>query len=246
MAIKGKSKSRGARSVSRGPKPVYVPVTTPWFRRRGFWIAVAVVLGVGAVGGLWYGFAKQAREDRERQTQQRQAAAMAEYQRPIETALAPVGQPLPPTGFQAFPDLAGALDPLEDGRRAEAAATTAEAVQEAAAAAADAIDGIDLGAIVEGKDLERLFVVYLFSSKDGMVEGLQLYRQAASLVALAATADQQDRPGLVSTARDVLELADRVFARGYADYVEAQVMAGTLRPLGPGAGLPTVPTGPTG
>ena len=79
-----------------------------------------------------------------------------------------------------------------------------------------------------------------------MVEGLQLYRQAASLVALAATADQQDRPGLVSTARDVLELADRVFARGYADYVEAQVMAGTLRPLGPGAGLPTVPTGPTG
>jgi len=247
MAIKGKSKSRGAKGVTRGPKPAYVPVKTPLFRRRWVWIAAGTVLGVAAIAGIWYGFAKQAREDRERETQQRLAAAIADYRGAIEPVLATVGQPLPPTGFQVFPSLADALDSVEKGRRLEDSETMAGNVSEAATGAAAATDGIDVSAIVADEELERLFVVYLFSSQRGIVEGLKLYEEAASLVSLAAAADDGERDDLVTAARGVLELAERVFARGYADYVEAQAMAGAFEPIDPGAGLPLpIPTGPTG
>lgn len=247
MAIKGKSKSRGAKGVTRGPKPAYVPVKTPFLRRRGFWIAVGAVVAVGAIAGLWYGFAKQAREDRERETQQRLAAAMTDYGAAVEPVLASVGQALPPADFQAFPSLADALGSVKEGRRLADAETTAGNVSEAAKGAAQAIDGIDVAKIAAGKELERVFVVYLFSSQRGFVEGLELYEQAASLLSLAATANEEQRGDLVATARGVLDLADRVFTRGYADYVEAQSMAGALE-SGPGAGLPQlpIPTGPTG
>lgn len=247
MAIKGKSKSRGAKGVTRGPKPAYVPVKTPFLRRRGFWIAVGTVLGVAAIAGLWYGFAKQAREDRERETQERLAAAFGEYRGAVESVLATVGQPLPPADFQAFPSLADALASVEQGRRLADAETTAGNVSDAATGAADAIEGIDVAQIVAGKELERVFVVYLFSSQRGFVEGLGLYEQAASLLSLAAAASDEERGDLVTTARGVLDLADRVFTRGYADFVEAQAMAGAVESA-PGAGLPQlpIPTGPTG
>ncbi|HEX6230410.1 MAG TPA: hypothetical protein VF029_01700 [Actinomycetota bacterium] len=244
MAIKGKSRSRGAKAVARGPKPAYVPVKTPLVRRRGFQIAVGAVVGVAAIAGLWYGFAKQAREDRERDLQERLAAAVSEYGSPVEGALATVGQAVPPTGFQPFPDLAGVLDRLENGRRLDEATTTAEAVEESAGAAAETIEGVDVTEIVAEQGFERLFAVYLLSSQDGMVEGLGLYEQAASLVSLAAAAGEDERAELVASARSVLDLAERVFARGYADYVEAQAIAGALGAVGPGA-IPGL-TGPTG
>lgn len=246
MAIKGKSKSRGAKSVARGPKPAYVPVKTPLMRRQGLWIAIGAVLAVAVIAGLWYGFAKQAREDRDRERRERLSAAALEYRTPIEGALSTVGQAVPPTGFQPFPGLAEVLDPLENGRRLEEAATTAEAVEDSAGAAAETVAGVDVTEIAAEKGLERLFVVYLLSSRDGMAEGLELYGQAASLVSLAVEASEEERAEIVARAREVLGLADRVFARGYTDYVEAQAMAGVLQPVGTGPGLVPGLTGPTG
>jgi len=49
MAIKGKSKGRGARTVARGPKPVYTPVRRRFWQRRPFWYGVLAVLGIAAV-----------------------------------------------------------------------------------------------------------------------------------------------------------------------------------------------------
>ncbi|HZD16886.1 MAG TPA: hypothetical protein VE669_01970 [Actinomycetota bacterium] len=244
MAIKGKSRSRGAKQVSRGPKPAYVRVKTPLLRRRGVWIAVGAVVGVAAVAGLWYGFAKQAREDRARDLDRRMASAIAEYQAALDPALAGVGQAVPPTGFRAFPSLPEVLDPLERGRRVDEAATASQSIQDAASTASGMLEDIDLNAIVADQGFERLFVVYLFDSRDRMVDGLGLYEQAAKLVGLAAEAPDDARADLVASARGVLQTADRVFTAGYSAYTEARLMADRLDPLGAGGGL--LPTGPSG
>jgi len=242
MAIKGKSRSRGARGVASGPKPTYVPVKTPLLRRRGFWIPVAVVLGVAAIAGLWYGFANEAREERERELQERMSRAISRYRAEVEPPLTTVGEPVPPASFDAFPVLGTTLDAIERGRDLEGSLTSAESVRDVAASAAVALEGIDVTAIVTDQGFDQLFVVRLLDSRDGMAEGLRLYEQAADLAALAAEAPEEGRDDLVSSARGVLEVAERVFADGYSGYVEAQAMASVLDPLGGGLPLP----GPTG
>lgn len=238
MAIKGKSKSRGAKGVTSGPKPAYVPVKTPLLRRRGFWIAVGAVVAAAAIAGLWYGFTKEARDRRERELQERMTDAISRYRAAVEPPLTTVGEPVPPAGFEAFPVLSTTLDSIEEGRRLDEAVTSADSVRDVAASAAVALEGIDVTGIVADQGFEQLFVVYLLNSRDGMVEGLHLYEQAAGLAALAARAPEADRGDLLGSARGVLEVAERIFAGGYADYVEAQAMAGALDPLGPGLPLP--------
>ncbi len=245
MAIKGKSKSRGAKGVARGPKPAYVPVKTPLWRRRGLWIAIGVVVGVTAIAGLWYGFAKEARENRERELQERMTNAMTRYGTAIEPPLATVGQPVPPAGFEAFADLAGALDRIERGRQLEEALASVDAVSDVAASAATALENVDVTAIVADQGFDQVFVSTLLDGRDAMVEGLRLYRQAADLAALAAEAPRTIRSDLVAAARGSQEAADRIFAGGYQDYVEAQAMAGVLDPLAGGLSPPGV-TGPAG
>src|SRR5688500_13323518 len=110
MAIKGKSRSRGAKAVTRGPKPAYVPVRTPLLRRRGLWISLAVIVGVAAVVGVAIGLSQERNRDREEDLRARMAAAVGRYRQQIDPILATFGQPLPPTGFDAYPNLAQALD----------------------------------------------------------------------------------------------------------------------------------------
>src|SRR5687768_1612771 len=92
MAIKGKSKGRGARTVARGPKPVYTPVRRRFWQRKTFWYGVAAVLAIAAIAGLIYGFAKERDEQRERDEVARMAAAVSEYGGQLDTILSSVGQ----------------------------------------------------------------------------------------------------------------------------------------------------------
>ncbi|MGZ8637225.1 MAG: hypothetical protein ACXWX2_09675, partial [Actinomycetota bacterium] len=101
MAIKGKSRSRGAKGVSRGPKPAYVPVKVPLLRRRGVVLAVGGVLGVAAIAGIVYGVVQQRNEERARDELDRMATAVVEYRGQIDSVLLTVGQPVPPASFDA-------------------------------------------------------------------------------------------------------------------------------------------------
>jgi hypothetical protein len=70
MAIKGKSKGRSARPVTRGPKPVYTPVKKPLLAKREFWLVVRASWASVIVGALVVGFIAQrnasAQDDLER------------------------------------------------------------------------------------------------------------------------------------------------------------------------------------
>lgn len=255
MAIKGKSKSRGAKAVSSGPKPAYVPVRTPLLRRRGVWIGVAIVLGLAIVGGLAYGLVQERNDSRDQELLERMAGAVNDYSGQIEPILVPIGQPVPPSSFSAFPTLGTSIDALQaeqvDQAALDQAATEAEAAVERARSAADLFDEIAPTDFVADQGFSGDFILYVINSQDGFVRAMHLYRQAGLLLAAAAEAEEGPaRVELVARASDVYDIAADAFARAYGDYVQAQFLAGVFQgsPGGLTGPLPTglLPTGPTG
>jgi hypothetical protein len=244
VAIKGKSRSRGAKTVARGPKPAYVPVTRPLLRRRGFWIGTAIVLGVLAVAGIAYGIVAERNADRDRELTQRKAAAVREYGGQLDGVLSGIGQQVPPASYRVFQDLGTTIDGLRSGDVSPAdAASAAKGVADQAQSAHDTIDGIDALAIVSDKGFDQTFVLYVLDSKDGLVSSLELYRQAALLTRLAAT-NEDVRSQALDRAKGILAVAESTFATAYQDYVEAQASAGTFQPVVPGTAGATGPTAP--
>ncbi len=237
MAIKGKSRPKGGgKPVTRGPKPSYTPVRQPLLGRRSFWIGTAVVGGVLAVAGLWYGLARERTNAREQDLKDALRTAGSAYQSKVDPILAPVGQAQPPSGFLVFTAFSDAMGAFKNGK-GDPGALSAAAADAAGRAkkAADALDKVDAVAIVRDKGLDKDFVLYVINSKARMVEGLRLYHLAASLAQDAMKASGAEQEELLARAQDALDLAGTVFGEGYDDYVQARLQAGVFQP--------TVPTG---
>lgn len=249
MAIKGKARSRTKKAVTRGPKPVYVPVKKPFFARRGVRVTILAVLLAGLAGGLWYGFAKQASRNREKERaaratalQAREASTVGQLVSQIDGALgANVGSKLPPGDrFGAFPGLKTSIDDLTAGKGKPAdAATSAKAVIAAAPAAYKAIEAIQVAQLLGGKGFSADLVVSALDAQTKMGTGLHLYEDAANLLLLAVAAVGEQRTKLLGEASSVLGTATSIFGSGYTDYVNAQATAGIFNPTQPGGtGLP--------
>jgi hypothetical protein len=157
-----------------------------------------------------------------------------------------MGQAVPPTSFDAFPDLGTSITELEAGDVPKAALERAGATAEQAASSAENVrpllEAIAPADIAGGKGLSRLFVSYFLDSHNLFVQAVASYDQAARLTTMAVEADDEaTREGLVARARGVFDVAEELFARAYADYLEAQVAGGIFQP----SALPA-PTGPAG
>jgi hypothetical protein len=249
VAIKGKSKSRGSKTVTGGPKPAYVPVKTPLLRRTGFWIFVGTLVGCAIVAGLWYGLVQERNQSRDEALQTRMAATMRDYQGQVDPILTSVGQALPPSSFSAFPSLGSAIDGLKVDEvtqdALDTAGTEAASVAKNAKSAADLFDEITPTKLVADQGFSPDFILYLINSQDGFVRAMKLYRQAALLTTMAVESDPGPaRDNLVARASEVYDLAVDTFARAYDDYVQGQVQAGTF--VATPAGTGSLLTGPTG
>jgi hypothetical protein len=257
MAIKGKSKPKsGAKSVTRGPKPAYVPVKTPLVQRRSFWFTVLGIVIVVAGVGVLYGLAQQREADREEQLAQRMADAATEFRGLVEPIVGTRGTPIPPSSFDVFPELDAALSSYAEGNgdAADLEAVASATADSAKQAVAD-LDQIQAPTIVAGKGFDDTFAIYVINARTRMSEAFALYQQAALLAADGAAAGR-DGETQIERATAVLRIADRVFADAYQDYVEAQLMAGIFQPqpltgLTGATGFPgltggTGATGPTG
>jgi hypothetical protein len=247
MAIKGKSKGRSARSVTRGPKPVYTPVKKPLLARREFWLVVAGILGVVIVAGLVVGFIAQRNASAQDDLEARMRSTMGQYQGDVESILSQIGQANPPSGYAVFTDFTKAVTDLQndtpDAQTDPATLTqTADDTVDKAKGALQALQEIDQDALIQDKDFTREFVLYIINSKGNFVRSMQLYREAGELLSLAAGAEGSQRDELVARAAAITSIANEIFGRAYADYVEAQSLAGTFAPPAPVPGLPT-PTG---
>lgn len=240
MAIKGKSKPKGsAKTVTRGPKPVYVPVHKPFMQRRAFWWTILGIVVLAAILGIWYGLAKQKTADREDALAKRLATSATQLQQAVDPILAGVGQALPPSSFETFAGLHGALNGFVDGttKAADLDAAAAAAADAAHSAATD-LEAVDAVGLVAGKGFEATFVNYVLNAQSRMVQALKLDRQSGLLSADAAAAPKEQAVELASRAREVADLAKELFADGYQDYVEVQFAAGIYQTQ--------VPTGVSG
>ena len=112
MAIKGKSKGRSAKAVTRGPKPVYQPVKKRLLAKREFWLVILSILGVMVVVGLVAGFIAERNSSAQDELEQRMRATMSSFQGQVEPVLTTIGQAQPPAGYKVFTDLATAVDNL--------------------------------------------------------------------------------------------------------------------------------------
>lgn len=235
MAIKGKSRPKGgSRAITRGPKPTYVPVRKPILARRSFWVGTGAAAMVLLVAGLWYGVARERAQAREAELARRLRNAALELQGRIEPVLAPLGMPVPPSGFDAFPDLRTALAEAVDGKGDPSGlADAATPVAERAAKAADELEAVDATGIVGNKGFDMAVVLNAVNARARMVQGLRLYHQAALLAADAAEQDGDLATELATRAKEVFDLAGRVFADGYHDYVEVQLAADVFQPVFP-------------
>jgi hypothetical protein len=244
MAIKGKSKGRSARSVTRGPKPVYTPVKKPLLARREFWLVVAGILGVVIVAGLVVGFIAQRNASAQDDLEARMRSTMGRYQGDVESILSQIGQANPPSGYAVFTDLTNVVTELQNGTPsaqtdpATLEQTAGDTVDEAKSAL-QAFQEIDEDALIQNKDFTREFVLYIINSKGNFVRSMQLYREAGELLTLAAEAEGSQRDELVARAAAITSVANEIFGRAYADYVEAQSLAGTFAPPAALPGLPT-------
>ena len=245
MAIKGKSKGRSAKAVTRGPKPVYQPVKKPLLAKREFWLVVLSILGELVIVGLVAGFVAERNASAQDDLERRVRATMSSFQGQIDPVLTTIGQAQPPAGYQVFADLSTAVDDLvaeKSDAPADPKALTQTATDAATSAktALEAWREIDETALIRGKGFSEDFVLFVINAKGNLVRAMTLYGEAAKLLELAADAQGgAERPELAARSKAILNAATEIFDRGYADYVEAQTTAGTFAPPAPGLPAPT-------
>ncbi|HYZ12729.1 MAG TPA: hypothetical protein VFA08_03880 [Actinomycetota bacterium] len=215
-----------------------MPVRTPFLRRRGLWISVATVAACALVVALGVGLIQQREDARERERTDRMATAVNQYRGQIDPVLATVGQPQPPAGFDAFPDLGTTLPVISangaDETALDQAGTVAKDAASAAKSAASLIGDVPVADFIRDRGFSREFVVYMLDSQSELARAMKLYEQAARLVTMAiAFDDPPERQDLLGSADDLFAVAEDTFARAYADYVEAQAAADVFEPVGP-------------
>ena len=244
MAIKGKSKGRSAKAVTRGPKPVYQPVKKPLLAKREFWLVILSILGVLVIVGLVAGFVAERNASAQDDLERRMRAAMSSFQGQIDPVLTTIGQAQPPAGYQVFTDLSTSVDNLvaeDPDAPADPKALTQTATDAATSAetALEALRAIDETELIRGKGFSEDFVLYVINAKGNLVRAMTLYGEAAKLLELAADAQGAERAELAGRTKAILNASTEIFDRGYADYVEAQTKAGVFAPPAPGLPAPT-------
>ena len=232
MAIKGKSKPKGgAKPVTRGPRPTYVPVHTPLMRRRSFWYMVLGVVVLASAIGVWYGLEQQRQTDRDEALAKSLRDVATQYQQQVDPIVTSIGTPVAPSGIDVFPEFGTAVSSIADGQGDPAnLEPIARATAEAAKSAAEDLDAIKAVELVAGKGFQQHAVLYVINSKSRMVQALKLYEQAALLSETAATATGDHATELAKRASQIVTLAQGIFGDGYQDYVEFQFLAGIFQP----------------
>jgi hypothetical protein len=248
MAIKGKSRGRTGRSVTPGPKPVYTPVKTPLLAKRAFWITLGSILGVVLLAGLMVGWLIQREANAEAEERERMRTTVSQYQGALAPILATLGEPVPPASFSAFPAFTQALTDLENETADEPADArelqrTSANTRQSVRNGLSALEEIDESQMVQGKGFSEEFVLYIINSKADIIRALNLYREAAFLVDMAAEAEGEQREGLAARARGVADAAAELLSRGYSEFVQAQTEAevfdaSALQPPGPTGQVP--------
>jgi hypothetical protein len=241
MAIKGKrkSKARSGRTVTAGPRPVYVRPKTPVFQRTGTKVLL-VVLAEAAVFLTLVGFDVQS--DREHAQD-----AIGEFSQLVDAAMFQGGvvQPLP-AGALVLPEMGQTISTLGT-EEADPEQITEQAAgwSEAATAAAERVGAIEVPE--EGLEPEQRLA--LIEARGSMERGLLAYSTLADAVGITVRAEGTTQQDLIPTVQEQFILAGTIFDTGYSKLQEERrkvgLPTGTAPPGGlvPGGSVPGLPGG---
>jgi len=238
MAIKGKGKTR-TRQVARAPRHEPVEVKPPLLMRRWVQLVGACVAGVLVVLiAIWV--TNGLRSDRAKHDATAQASAQREAGTKWKTELegqirAAGGSVVPdsPTAPTMFTSVGDAITGLQKGQPPAHAADALSKAEDAAATGNKALTGFALSDAVRGKGFDVATVNYFLNSQQLIAQSFELYRQAASLAALALDATGAEQKTLAKHAADLKASADQLFAQGWSAYQQALYAAHVVQtPLG--------------
>ncbi len=240
MAIKGKGKTR-RRTVTGGPKPVYVEPPRPLWRRRWFQLTTAAVVVVGVAVALTSSLLVKGANDRK----QKERNIVGQFSTLVVGAMQPIATPFQdsyipfPDLTRAFSQLQGGGDNLDTGK----IVTTANSNAKLALQAFNAISQIPTSDLVAGHP----GLLDLIDAQNFLTQSLKLYQQVAEILKDAAQATGDERTTLVTQAQGLLPVGATLFQDGFQKINNLKAELGIPAPLAPppAPGSLTGPTGPT-
>src|SRR4029453_14660775 len=152
--------------------------------KREFWLVVLSILGVMVVVGLVAGFVAERNSSEQDALEQRMRATMSSFQAQVAAGLTTIGQAPPPAGYQVFADLSTAVDNLVAEQPdapvdPKALTQTAGDAATSAKTSLEALQSIDVTALIRGKGFSEDFVLHLINAKDNFVQAITLNAEAA-------------------------------------------------------------------
>src|SRR4030095_14330135 len=156
----------------------------------------------------------------------RVGAPVTSSQGQVAPVLTTIGQAQPPAGYQVFTDLSTAVDNLVAEKPdapvdPKALTQTAGDATTSAKTALEALQSIDVTALIRGKGFSEDFVLHVLNAKDKFVQAITRYGEAAKLLELAADAQGAERVELAARTEAILKAATAIFHRRYAVHVDA-------------------------
>jgi hypothetical protein len=218
MPIKGKGKGARRRTVAAGPKRGYVEPPKPFWRKRGFWFAVAAVVGVILAAVLPPVFIHLGNVSRQHDAaakrnaeRDRARAVVTHYRAQVVDSLDGLVQAFADT-VVPLPDLSQGAQKLKPGE--DVPADFVQLAQDKAAATADALTAlgkIDVSTRVSGHPS----LGPLIDAQHEIVDSLQVYQNAADLFVQASKSDGDVRDGLVEDATALVTTGQTLFTDGF-------------------------------
>jgi hypothetical protein len=233
MAIKGKGKTRGRKTVAPAPRPVLVTRKVPIYRRK--WLLYAVI--AVAVVGVGSGVLLALHASSARSFKAKQSAAVSAYSDQVTAKVPKDAQSVSGSTLFLFPSASSQLDSLAQGKTTPAASLAqASAYAAETKAAADGLSAIKTESLISTKftvsasaaRASGLTRKTLNDAQYLMVKGLRMYQQVFALWETAAASDTPDglRKALADRAKVLATTGGQIWDRGWTEFVQVRFQAG--------------------
>jgi hypothetical protein len=213
MAIKGKGRTRGRRTVAAPPRRQLVIRKPPLWRRPWVW----AIVGLLVVGGIVWGILIAVGNSAERARTERETAAVQRFVDRIQEEFPDDVMNVPPDLVVAFPQVAQDLPQIGKEVTPSQARRRGRAVAEAASSAAD---GINVIAVSQSIPAEFPGVRAAFEdAKFLLLQSFRTYERIGALMEMAADLRGDQRQALVEQAQELVTQAGALFDQGYREIV---------------------------
>ena len=219
MAIKGKGRTRGRRTVAAPPKRAIVVRKPPIWRRRWLWMTAAVLALVGILSATFVALNSRNASKRK----EREVRAVTAYLNQFRSHLPTDRVAVPPDAIVIFPSVQDDIDNFKNLSAADIE-KKGKALSAAAAKSASGLENVAIARLVpeefagdRGQVGEAQFLI---------AQAYHLYQPVGALFQQAGRASGATRQELLDQAQSLINRAGTMFDRGYVKLVRIATRLG--------------------